>query len=92
MQPAGVAAVNAAKKDGRWKNAYESQRTIAIPQDLQEAMEDNKKAKAFFGKLSSQNRFAILFRLQQTKRPETRIKKISDFIKMLEKEATIYPQ
>ena len=64
---------------------------MPVPEDLQKALDKNKKAKAFFAKLSSQNRFAILFRLHQVKREETKKKKIEEYIKMLESNQTIYP-
>ena len=92
MKDAGLAAIETAKKNGRWDNAYESQKNITVPDDLQDALNKNKKAKAFFDKLSSQNRFAILFRTSQAKKPETRARKITEFVLMLQKHETIYPQ
>ncbi len=92
MQEAGLAAIETAKKNGRWDSAYESQRTIVVPADLQQALDKNKKAKAFFAKLSSQNRYAILLRIGLVKKAETRVKKIKNYITMLEKQETTYPQ
>lgn len=92
MQPAGITAIEAAKKDGRWANAYESQKNMTVPADFQKKLNANKKAKAFFEKLNSQNRFAILFRIHQAKKIETRAKKIETFITMLERNEAIYPQ
>lgn len=92
MQPAGLEAIEAAKKNGRWDNAYGSSRSITVPPDLMKALNKNVKAKKFFGKLSAQNRFAILFRIGQVKKEETRKKKIEQFVAMLEKHETIYPQ
>lgn len=92
MQPGGLAAIEAAKKNGRWESAYKSQKTIEVPADLQESLDNNKKAKTFFSKLSSQNRFAILFRIGKVKRPDTRARKIEEFVKMLQENRTIYPQ
>jgi uncharacterized protein YdeI (YjbR/CyaY-like superfamily) len=83
MQPAGLAEIERAKKDGRWDAAYDSPRTIEVPDDLAAALEKNKKAKAFFEKLDSRNRYAILFRTHNAKRPETRAKRIRDFVEML---------
>lgn len=92
MQPAGLAAIEVAKKNGRWASAYESQKNITVPEDLQAALDKNKKAKAFFARLSSQNRFAILFRIGNVKKPETRARKIQEYVAMLQKHETIYPQ
>jgi uncharacterized protein YdeI (YjbR/CyaY-like superfamily) len=92
MKPAGLAAIEAAKKDGRWEKAYGSSKNMTVPVDLQKALNSNKKAKAFFEKLSAQNRFAILFRIHQAKKSETRAKKIENFVTMLERQETIYPQ
>jgi uncharacterized protein YdeI (YjbR/CyaY-like superfamily) len=85
-------AIEEAKKNGQWEKAYQSQSNIEIPAALQKALDKNKKAKAFFAKLSSQNRYAILYRLHQVKREETKLKKIAEYIKMLESGKTIYPQ
>jgi uncharacterized protein YdeI (YjbR/CyaY-like superfamily) len=91
MRPAGVAAVEAAKKDGRWEAAYESQRVARVPDDLAAALDANPTAKAFFATLSSVNRYAILFRVQTVKRPETRKKRIAHFVAMLERHETVHP-
>lgn len=92
MKDAGKAAIKQAKTNGRWNDAYDSQRTIAVPAGLQQALEENQKAKTFFSKLSSQNRYAILFRLNQLKREETKEKRIKEYVNMLERHETIYPQ
>jgi uncharacterized protein YdeI (YjbR/CyaY-like superfamily) len=92
MKEAGHAAIEEAKKNGRWDNAYHSPANAEVPEDLQKALNKNKKAKAFFAKLSSQNRFAIIYRLHQVKREETKKKKIEEYIRMLEDGKTIYPQ
>jgi uncharacterized protein YdeI (YjbR/CyaY-like superfamily) len=91
MKPAGLKAIEAAKADGRWAQAYDSQKNISIPQDFQEALNKSKKAKAFFETLNSVNRYAILFRIHNVKKAETRTKKIKQFIEMLEKNEKIYP-
>jgi uncharacterized protein YdeI (YjbR/CyaY-like superfamily) len=83
MKPAGLAQVEAAKADGRGAAAYSSAATIEIPEDFQKAMERNKKAADFFAGLSSSNRYAILFRLENTKRAETRSANIQKYIQML---------
>lgn len=92
MKEAGLAAIEDAKKNGQWNKAYHSQANITIPEELQKALDKNKNAKQFFEKLSSQNRYAILFRIHQVKRAETKTKKIGEFVKMLESNKTIYPQ
>jgi uncharacterized protein YdeI (YjbR/CyaY-like superfamily) len=92
MKEAGLDAIERAKKNGQWDRAYLSPANAEVPEDLQEALNSNKKAKAFFAKLSSQNRFAILYRLHHVKREETKKKKIHEYIKMLEQGRTIYPQ
>jgi uncharacterized protein YdeI (YjbR/CyaY-like superfamily) len=85
MQPAGWKAIDAARKDGRWEAAYSSQRNISIPDDFQAALDQNGKAKAFFSTLKSAERYSILFRIQTAKKPETRAKRIQQFVEMLEK-------
>jgi uncharacterized protein YdeI (YjbR/CyaY-like superfamily) len=83
MKPAGLAQVEAAKADGRWAAAYSSASTIKVPEDFQKALDKNKKAADFFTTLSSSNRYAILFRLENTKRAETRSANIQKYIQML---------
>lgn len=92
MQAPGIDAINMAKKNGRWKNAYDPQGMITISPELKKALNKNPKAKAFFGKLTSQNRYAILFRIHNAKKEETKNKKIEEYVAMLEKHETIYPQ
>ena len=91
MRPAGLAEVGRAKADGRWEAAYESQKRIAVPDDLQRELDARPEAKAFFAQLSSQNRYAILYRLQDAKRPETRARRLATFVEMLNAGETIYP-
>ena len=91
MRPAGLAEVERAKEDGRWDAAYEGQRSISVPEDLQRELDARPEAKAFFEQLSSQNRYAILYRLQDAKRPETRARRLEKFVAMLEAGETIYP-
>lgn len=85
MKPAGLKAIEAAKQDGRWDAAYASQKNMSIPEDFQAALDKNKKAGAFFATLKSAERYSFLFRLHHTKKPETRAKKIEQFVKMLER-------
>src|SRR5258706_3685560 len=90
MKPAGLKAVETAKKDGRWEKAYDSQKTATVPNDFQAALDKNNKAIAFFAALNSVNRYAILFRIHNAKKAETRVKRIKQFIEMLEKNEKIY--
>jgi uncharacterized protein YdeI (YjbR/CyaY-like superfamily) len=91
MQPAGMSEVDRAKQDGRWERAYSSASKSTIPDDLQRALNANKKAEAFFATLNSQNRYAILFRIQNVKKAETRAKKIAQFIAMLANSEKLHP-
>lgn len=84
MKPAGLKAVEAAKADGRWDTAYASQKNISVPEDFQAALDRNKKAKEVFLSLKSAERYSLLFRLHHVKKPETRAKKIQEFVTMLE--------
>lgn len=90
MKPAGIAQVEAAKADGRWENAYAAGSKATIPEDFMAALKKNKKAQAFFDTLNKQNLFAIYFRLQNAKKPETRAKRIATFIDMLAKQEKFY--
>jgi uncharacterized protein YdeI (YjbR/CyaY-like superfamily) len=85
MQLAGLKAVEDAKKDGRWEAAYASQKNITVPEDFQAALEKNKKAKASFAKLKSSERYSVLFRIHNAKKPETRARRIQQFVEMLER-------
>jgi uncharacterized protein YdeI (YjbR/CyaY-like superfamily) len=90
MRPAGLAEVERAGADGRWEAAYESQRRIAVPEDLRRELDARPAARAFFADLSSQNRYAILYRLQDARRPETRARRLAKFVAMLEAGETIH--
>jgi uncharacterized protein YdeI (YjbR/CyaY-like superfamily) len=92
MRSAGLAEVERAKADGRWEAAYGSSTTIEVPDDLAAALAANAAASAFFETLTSQNRFAILFRIGNVKRAETRARKIAEYVAMLERGETLYPQ
>ncbi len=91
MQPAGLAAIEQAKRSGQWEAAYDSQRTVGVPADLQAALNQNAKAKAFFATLDSANRYAILFRLQTAKKAETRAQRLEQFVRMLENHEKLHP-
>ena len=90
MRPAGLAEVEGAKADGRWQAAYEGQRRMPVPDDLQRELDARPKAKQFFAQLNSQNRYAILYRLQEAKRPETRAGRLAKFVAMLEAGETLH--
>ena len=90
MQPAGLAAIERAKKAGQWEAAYDSHSTATVPADFQAVLDQNPKARAFFTTLDSNNRYAMLFRLQTAKLPETRARRIAQYIGMLEKHEKIY--
>ena len=92
MRPAGQAEIDRAKADGRWDAAYAGPATIQVPLDLLAAIAASPAASEFFSELSSQNRFAILFRVGQAKLPETRARRIEHFVGMLERGETVYPQ
>jgi uncharacterized protein YdeI (YjbR/CyaY-like superfamily) len=85
MRSAGLAEVEAAKSDGRWEAAYAGQRTAAIPPDLQRELDDNPAAAEFFASLDSANRYALLYRLDEAKKPETRERRLRKFVAMLER-------
>ncbi len=91
MQPAGLRQVQLARADGRWDLAYESQSKITIPDDFQRELDNNQQAKEFFNTLNSVNRYAILRRIQISKKPETRTARIQKFIDMLSKHQKLYP-
>lgn len=92
MQPAGLAAIETAKQNGRWDSAYDSQRNIEIPETFQKELDKSTKAKAFFATLTSVNRYAILYRITTAKKQETKEKRIKEFMEMLKKGETVYPQ
>lgn len=91
MKPAGLQAIEAAKQDGRWEAAYESQKNISIPEDFQAELDKDLKAKAYFAVLDSANRYAILHRIQTAKKGETRVKRIRQFVAMLTRGEKLYP-
>jgi uncharacterized protein YdeI (YjbR/CyaY-like superfamily) len=92
MHPAGHAAVERAKQDGRWEAAYAGQATVEVPDDLAAALAAKPTALAMFETLSSQNRYAVLYRIGEAKRAETRARRIERFVAMLARGETIHPQ
>jgi len=92
MQDAGRAQVAAAQADGRWESAYRGPATIEMPEDLAAALAQDPAAQRWFDALTSANRFAILLRVGQAKRPETRARRIAGFVADLAEGRTPYPQ
>ena len=92
MHPQGLSEVARAKADGRWEAAYAGPATAEIPADLTEALAARPEAQEMFENLTSQNRFAMLHRLGAAKRPETRARRIDQYVDMLARGETFYPQ
>jgi uncharacterized protein YdeI (YjbR/CyaY-like superfamily) len=91
MRPGGLAEVEAARADGRWAAAYAGQRAATVPDDLQAALDADPVARDFFTTISSQNRYAIIYRVGDAKRPQTRAARIAKYVAMLHEHQTIYP-
>jgi uncharacterized protein YdeI (YjbR/CyaY-like superfamily) len=91
MTPAGLAEVERAKASGRWDTAYVSQKTAEPPDDLMAALDAAPAAKAFFATLTGANRYAVIYRVQDAKKPETRRARIEKFVAMLERGETLHP-
>ncbi len=85
MRPQGRAEIERAQADGRWDAAYDSPANATVPEDLQAALDASPPAAAFFATLNSANRYAIIWRLQTAKRPETRARRVAQFVAMLER-------
>jgi uncharacterized protein YdeI (YjbR/CyaY-like superfamily) len=90
MQESGLIHVRAAQADGRWESAYAPSSEMTMPEDFMAALAERPSAKAFFETLNRQNRYAIAYRLQSAKKPETRQKRFDSFLAMLEKEEKLY--
>lgn len=90
MQPSGLAAIEISKTKGTWDTAYDSQKNTTVPDDLQAELDKNTEVAAFFKSLESVNRFAIIYRLQTTRTPELRAKKLAGFIEMLKRKEKIH--
>ena len=90
MKASGLKEIELARQDGRWEKAYESQSKIAVPDDLQKKLAENPRAREFFADLDSRNRYAILYRIHDAKKPETRLRRIEKFITMLNEGKKIY--
>lgn len=92
MHAAGLAEIERAKADGRWASAYAGSADIEVPDDLVAAINADPAAKAMFGTLSAVNRYAVLYRIHAAKRPETRARRIEQFVAMLARGETVYAQ
>jgi uncharacterized protein YdeI (YjbR/CyaY-like superfamily) len=91
MRSAGLKEIETAKRDGRWKQAYDSPARAKPPKDFLEALVKNPKAKAFFETLEKRNSYAIVYRLQTAKKPETRAKRMQTILEMLARGAKFHP-
>lgn len=92
MQPSGLAEIERAKADGRWESAYAGAASIEVPAELAAALAASPAAKQAFDRLSGQNRYAILYRIVTAKQPPTRARRIEQFVAMLARGETVYPQ
>jgi uncharacterized protein YdeI (YjbR/CyaY-like superfamily) len=92
MHPAGIAEVERAKGDGRWQAAYAGQADLEVPDDLAAALAAEPRARGMFDILTRQNRYAVLYRIADAKRAETRARRIKQFVAMLVRGETVYPQ
>src|ERR1700727_567842 len=92
MLTAGMREIERARKDGRWETAYAPQSTAEVPDDLKAALARNKKASKFFKTLDRVNRYSILYRVHNAKKPETRAARIEKFVTMLAAGETVHPQ
>jgi uncharacterized protein YdeI (YjbR/CyaY-like superfamily) len=92
MREAGLAAIERAKADGCWDAAYDPQSRATVPPDLRRALDENPRADAFFKTLDSANRYAVLYRVQDAKKPETRAKRIATYVEMLARGDTLHPR
>lgn len=92
MTDAGLAEVERARADGRWDRAYAGQATIGVPEDLAAALTAAPRAQRMFEILTSQNRYAVLYRISAAKRAGTRERRIAQFVEMLADGRTVYPQ
>ena len=89
MTPAGLAQVEAAKADGRWEAAYAPQSSLTVPEDFQRALDENAAAKEFFATLRGIRRYAFIYRIGDAKRPETRARRIREYVAMLSEGRTL---
>jgi uncharacterized protein YdeI (YjbR/CyaY-like superfamily) len=91
MRAAGLAQVERARADGRWDAAYDAPSSATVPDDLRQALAKNPRAEAFFASLDSGNRYAVVYRIQDAKKPETRARRIEKYVAMLGEGQRIHP-
>ncbi len=91
MKPSGLAAIEEARLDGRWDRAYDSPSNVTVPEDLQAELDRNPVAAEFFATLDRTNRYAVLYRLHDATKPETRARRIEQFVAMLNRREKLYP-
>jgi uncharacterized protein YdeI (YjbR/CyaY-like superfamily) len=92
LAPAGVRQMEAAKRDGRWDAAYASPKNMGVPPDLEAALAADPRLRKAFDQLDSQNRFGLLYRLHTAKRPETRARRLAEYLRMLAAGETLHPR
>lgn len=92
MRPSGLVEVERAKADGRWQDAYAGQASMGVPPDLQAALDREPAARTMFERLTSQNRYSVLYRVENAKRPGTRANRIQQYVAMLARGETLHPQ
>ena len=92
LSAAGMAQVEAARRDGRWDGAYAPQSQATVPADLQAALDANSAAKQFFATLTGANRYAVLYRVQDARTEKTRLQRIEKFVRMLEQHEVLHPK
>ena len=90
MREAGLQEVELARQDGRWDHAYEGQSSMTVPPDFHQKLEENPAARDFFATLNRTNRYAILYRIQDARKPETRLRRIEKFVTMLNERKKLY--
>jgi uncharacterized protein YdeI (YjbR/CyaY-like superfamily) len=92
MQPSGLAEVERAKRDGRWEAAYDSPKSSTVPADLQAALDGNRRAHKAWATIDAANRYAVLWRVQTAKKPETRARRIAELVAMLGRGELLHPE
>jgi uncharacterized protein YdeI (YjbR/CyaY-like superfamily) len=89
MRPPGLREIDRAKEDGRWDDAYDPPATATVPDDFQAALDAEPAARAFFESLGSTKRYSFLYRITDAKRPETRAKRIAEYVQLLREGKTL---
>jgi uncharacterized protein YdeI (YjbR/CyaY-like superfamily) len=92
MQPAGLAEVERAQADGRWERAYAGSASIEVPDDLRDALAASPRAQAMWDVLTRTNRYAVLYRVHEAKRADTRARRVRQYVEMLARGDTPHPQ